>query len=407
MLFFVIFNLFGSSILIRTAVSLTQEQFFTSHPNNVVIINPHRHTPGASLEQLDLIRELSYVRSAGYGLHTAVQSRNFDFPSRFRDEVVNCHYFHGFCVFNIVGTNDSTLEIEEGQLQIINGRGFNSSEIEQGLPVLLVSQYFAELNNLFVGDVIEFELFVLGDGYLDDVNSINYEINSQFFIWHTHMIEVEIIGLFESTLDLSVDEIENLFVFGSNALYRQLYAPNLFVEEIILKQHVSHRLFYTEEQLLNANYTESAGMLPPLEIKVAEFTLYDFRDFEAFYQEASTILGSLYDDGYFGIGNIGNWGMNMMQSGMEDISAIIEGFLIFGSLAFILILVLILFHYLHVRRHEIGIYLSLGASKFSLVKQFMGEMYLISLPALMMSFISIHIISNNINAMDASTIYHL
>jgi len=396
-LLFVVSNLIVASLLISQAIHHTVDHFYTTMPNQTVIVTDERHGPGVALEQLDEINSLSYVRNAWYGLHSSVQTSEFNFPLSNDDS--GCLEEFGFCSFRVFGTaSPILLELAENDIELTSGRIFTDEEISQGHQVVIVSEFFAQVNNLHVGDVVTVELRVHGEYALEDEKSLDIRLGN-FYLWYTHEIEMEIVGLFGAIIELPERDREWFLKHGSGGLYRQFYAPNGFVNQILTTQYDIHKMFYTEEEIAMADTTDlGLALLPSLEIKSAIFTLYDFRDFDAFYAQAAEILGQLYDEHYFHIGSFMGFGIGPMSQGMDSMQDIIQNFLRTTIITCIILIGLTILLFFKDRRHELGIYMSLGSKKIKIVAQLILEISFVALPSIILSFFTGGLLANRLNA---------
>jgi len=136
LLLFIISNLIIASLLILQAINVTMTHFYTNMPNQIPIIIQPRHDECEdcylSLDQLTEISSLSYVRQASFGLHAALSSRKLAYPvaAGFDGSAETCLHITGRCMFWLEGVSGlQMLELEENQLQIIEGRFFEETEI--------------------------------------------------------------------------------------------------------------------------------------------------------------------------------------------------------------------------------------------------------------------------------------
>ena len=97
------------------------------------------------------------------------------------------------------------IELNNGDIEVIQGRFYNQQEVENGDKVILVMSDFATQNNLEIGDKIKFS-------YLNDYSYLTDYIDEKDLF-----IEYEIIGIFEGNV-LPVSNGYNSDVYEDNLL---------------------------------------------------------------------------------------------------------------------------------------------------------------------------------------------
>jgi len=147
----IIFNLIVGALLISRKLEQTAEHFYRNMPNQVGITQGHDvHSEPLSLEALDQIRDLPYVRSSRYGLVSYLTTRLHIFdefqemiPAADRDSEFRLNPIH---IWGLAESN--ILEFEQGIFELGQGRFFSNEEINELLPVIIIPEAFAELNGL-------------------------------------------------------------------------------------------------------------------------------------------------------------------------------------------------------------------------------------------------------------------
>ena len=234
----------------------------------------------------------------------------------------------------IIGTNNTAKNtlFSRGILKLKQGRHLEQNDRKK----IMIHEVFAQKNNLKIGDKVEIDLINTGD------------IKTE-----TQKTKFEIIGIFsgkkqEKYTGLSSDFSENTIFSDFKTTMQSLNLPE-------------------SEGLLSkiTLYTESADQLEKAITKTEKLNI----DWSKYKIEKNNAAFKDTLESIAGVKNI----INLMTY------LIIIG----GSVVLSLILIL----WLRERIYEIGILLSIGTSKLQIVLQFIIELVLISIPAIISSFI--------------------
>ena len=388
-LIFIITNLMiGATLVLRTTYQ-TREHFYTRMPNQILVANTSDALP---LEALDAIRDLPYVRHSNYILTRRLSSFSLvEFYEEGGLDHINlvgtdfCLEF-GLCGFSFRGVSSTTLpEINDGIFELTSGRMFLPEELENLSPVAVISQPLADLNNLVVGDIMTFEV-TAGDPRLNFTENVN-PFDDLFF---GTPIEIEIIGLFE--IQQSISPMYESII--RTETYGLIFAPNLLISHVNETNRDLFHEHFTEEEI-----TEMLSDAPSLEIMLnnnlhyAFFYLYDFRDYDAFYEQARRLLPEPAE-----IGTLEHFGFDGMSRSMGEIQGIINTFLFVSMAACLLVVGLTIMLFFRDRRHEIGIYMSLGQTKLKVLVQLSIEIIFVVIPAFVISFFTGNWVATQLNS---------
>ena len=134
---------------------------------------------------------------------------------------------HGYIA---TSNKDNMIEFENGLYEIVEGRFYNNQEIKNGERVILVTSEYARLNNLKLGDMIEFygDVECVGCEVVYDSLCNYYPDNFD------GIIEFEIIGIYNNynvnDYDTFIHEglTENLFLAPQSAVidFENMYAKS-------------------------------------------------------------------------------------------------------------------------------------------------------------------------------------
>jgi len=387
-LMFIIIHLFLGSVLILRTIDATMDHLFTQMPNQFAFsLNPAitRESEGATLETMDEIRNLSYVRSMRYSLSTVLQNStgliphdpdSFFLPSRCPERNV--------CNFLMQGVSEPFFfELEEGSLIMTDGRTFLSEELEASLNVVLVSSEFAALNNLAIGDTLPMETEIL---HPDLWHAVTIDNHLDYLV-HTEPFELKIIGFFEFTRPVS-ESVQDII---SSELNSTFFVPNGFVASFFERVSELNDYYFTEEEL----NLLSASTLFRYAGHIADgfISLYDLRDAEAFEEQTLLLLPDSYT-----LRTPEFMGLDSVRSSMGSIHNIMNRFLYGAVAASILIIGFTVMLFWKDRHHEIGIYLALGKNKLGVLVQLLLENAWIVLPICILSFFSGNWLANHLNS---------
>jgi len=288
-----------------------------------------------------------------------------------------------FPLQGVRSTNPSDLEL--GIISLTSGRFMTEIELEQGSPVAVISEAFAEINDLQIGST-----FILEDNIYDDVLMYESGIMANFMYWHLddfliaqEVVEVEVIGIFDvnnSNLYIDRDNAWGIAVYLAE-LYNTIYLPFQLQESM-----VRNLLPYTMELIerranLHGNVLVQTNLTDELPLELtAIFTLHDPRDLSAFAEAAAGILPEGW--GIYDFSNAFAPIASSMDSMLEIADLIFWG----GILATIVVLGLVITLFLRDRQQEIGIYRALGESKQKIMGQILIEILLISMIGIVFAF---------------------
>lgn len=309
------------------------------------------------------IGDLPQVRTFDYSINLSfdIVAENLDPWLSFAHNEIEHHYRmeNGFGVelgISGVATVDF-LDIRSNFIELIAGRHFTEEELtaESGdrFPVLLASG-FAQTNGLTIGSGFDVRVLIRDKQILEDGR---YELD-----WNSEptlgaVFPLEVIGIFElipPPLAEGSDFFEQ-FVHSSQESRRQhrMYVPNLIAQEIL------HELV---SELPTVDLNDSFQNI---------FLLHDPLDFEDFAQAVQNMPGNWRAIDYSrGFGDI-----SLAMIHLQDIADLILLMAIIATITMIGLLVLL---FLNDRKHEMGVYLALGARKKGIVFQICTEVMILA-----------------------------
>ena len=260
--------------------------------------------------------------------------------------------------FPLRGVNYApVLDIANGTATLVEGRVFSEEDIVKANYVVLISDKLAEQNNVFVGDIIM--------------------LNNEFQIWKEGDVEpekivrdiaLEVIGIFSPKVNTNQEENGGWIDYTP---FNRMYVPNGVVN--------AENRWMTEQYMIA--YPDS-GITPDQLERVyinPVFVLNNPEEVESFRTEAMTYLPDYYkvivsSDAY-----------DSVAGPIKFIGSLSNTILYVAIGATILILSLVVILFLRDRKHELGIYLSLGESKSKVMAQILIEVVAIAVLGITLS----------------------
>ena len=308
--------------------------------------------------------------------------------------------------------NEVLFDEEIGLISLMDGRHFTSEELAEGASVVWVSADFALTNELRLGDKFNLENKVWDWRYLHENDPFNFSMRS--FEWdnlyRSETIEFEVIGIFEPQVEF-IHTMDNSFQMLElhSRLLNRIYLPNEKIQKIQefqayylaqvtpdwernpnVNEWVNH-YFSSHSSLIIEDRTNfqfvlqlrNMGNLDSIRQEIDEL-LPDFWVVEDFSEDFSIIIAS--------------------TETLEWLFDIILYSVIGGGILISCLLFLLLFMG---RKHEIGIYLSLGLKKYKIFLQFFVEMGLVVFVSISLSLIGNFFFANNLShSLLRREIYH-
>lgn len=428
-LVFVLGAFLSSAISIRNAIHQTEENLRTQLPavaslgwefSEGQLVNGMIHLEFPTYEMIIDVGQLSYVQAYDfsgsshlfshelrmvrplfeeYSSFEEIFSNNVELQNGLTSLSLGLRSHGGLVeIFNAKGVSVSKpADFQLELVSLVSGRLMVEEELEQGLPVIVISQQLAIENDLQIGSVITLEYNVF-----DDVAMMEADIMTPFLYWHLEefifvqeTFEFEVIGLFEVNSDILHidDETAEYAAFILNDLYNQIYLPYQ-----LLAGTIQTLAPYITENFVAREYWNYGGVsveFPSLEetplILDSIFILDDPRHLHAFSEAAAVILPE-----YWNIYDFSN-AFAPMTSSMDTMLEISNLIFIGAIVATIICLGLLIMLFLKDRKFELGIYQALGESKHRIASQILIEIVVISTFAMSFAFFAGSVVANTIS----------
>ena len=334
-------------------------------------------------ETLPLITELPYVSMYDISQQRAMFSLYLRrYLARYNDTLVFIPPGMGFASFILRGfSSTDIIYFDAGQLELVSGRSFVQEEMEvddkEQSFAAIVSLPFALYNDVWEGDTILLSsLLAVSTKPIDD--------HERVAGYQTVDFKFEIIGIWNYVNRLTEFQGSRELAFlGHEDHLNSIFVPNWVLQNIV----TTTRDFDTQVSEISNSFVISI----PYNTTNAYFILSDPRYTEDFRLAASEILPTgVYLDDY-------SIRFAAVQGSMAQVLEI-TNFAMWSSIMigiFFLFLVVVLF--LYDRRHEVGIYVALGARKSKIILKFVIEIFILAFTGITVALFVGNFISNQLS----------
>lgn len=322
-----------------------------------------------SEEQINEIGEMPYVKEYDYSIGSYVPVDSFktiSYNDVTEDDDTTFYGGEETSYVSIKGTNATEpMDFKDKKVVLVDGRTFTAEDAEDGGYRAIISSRIASENSLSVGDQLtldgQYQKYDQETGATELLKGADYVI--------------EVIGIFEpTTVEVEQDENNpNSDPFMVADQFNSFYMTNEAVKEINRSQYEVGKA--NEPELYTEDFDE---MFYPTPI----YVLNSPDDVEAFREEVTPLVPQYFKvilstDKYDEVG-----------SGMNRLAQISGYVVIIAVIATLIIISLVVILFLRDRKHELGIYLSLGEKRQNVVFQIIVELLVISLVAMCLSLVT-------------------
>ncbi|MGL5042723.1 MAG: FtsX-like permease family protein [Culicoidibacterales bacterium] len=262
------------------------------------------------------------------------------------------------------------MDIEQNVIRLKQGRTFTKSEINNGSSVVIINNKVAETNNLKIGDTISVKN---GTEKATSEKKISQE-------------KIEYTGVRDVVL-----EIIGIIEHKNESLPGKMDQQKQVIDEIdaskINKMYVPHKKI-VEEQIFIEQLLEAEGIMDgKKQLYSPIYVLHNIADVADFKQKVTEKISPSYQT----ISTLDSY--DHFAGGFNTLEQM-STYVLYGTISsFILLFSLMLLLFLRDRKYEIGVYLSLGARKSSVICQIIVEVMLVTLISLSASLVSASLVS--------------
>ncbi|MGY3777637.1 ABC transporter permease [Isobaculum melis] len=319
-----------------------------------------------SVDQIKKIGEQPAVKYYDYSTTAYSSSKTVK-----RYEVEDAAIMGGMNQFQVKGIHYApVLDFAEGKGKIVDGRIFNQEEIDKDQNVAIISDKLAEKNNLHVGDTMVFQT---------EVYAAEFSENGQLEVTDTRDFVLEIVGIFEQTAAKKEDNKDNKKEKDVQKMFMDTeYLNTIYTSAGVVNAEND----FSSEAFLKANPELSEKDVPNDPMYTPIYVLKSPEDIETFKTDIKDLMPKNYivkttADEY-----------DSIAAPIKSMSKLSSYVLIVSVIAAVLIIGLVVLLFLRDRKHELGIYLSLGERKGKVLGQVMLEVLIVSIVGITLSVFS-------------------
>ena len=279
----------------------------------------------------------------------------------------------------------SMIEIEDGEYQIVEGRFYNEDEIKNGSLVCVISQNLATQNGVGIGDNITLSS-QYASSYVKSMGLTEEDFENSF----------EVIGIFTHNHPITPDATNYDYTYPYENPDNMIFMPTstTYMANLTASQK---QFDYQKEQYPDNEYYQNDDNRPSLEnmernIYIENVTLLlsdplDVEDFVEDYQGTISQFTSL---------NANNEEFKKLAKPLDTLSMYANFIVWLVVINAIVIISLVTALTLKTREYEIGVLLSIGASKIKVIAQFFVELALVAILGFSLSVASGSLIAKKI-----------
>ncbi len=282
----------------------------------------------------------------------------------------------------------SMIEIEDNEFQIVEGRFYSQEDIDNYNNVVVVSEAFAELNNLSVGDHFEITMYdsaSLNNGYLSQYNITEEETR----------LDLEVIGIYSHNRQITPDSERFDYTFPYENYDNVFLMPmtSLIAYQVPISQKIfdhDAELYPDQEYYQNPNNRPSMDNLSQYGLSEVTLLLNDPLEVDQFIEDYNGNLRQFIKL------DANNEEFERLSRPLDTLSLYANFIVWLVVINAIIIITLVTALTLKTREYEIGVLLSVGASKLKIVAQFFVELAIIAIIGFTLSIVTGSMIANQV-----------
>ena len=258
----------------------------------------------------------------------------------------------------------SMIEFEEGDYELLDGRFYTQEEIDNGELVCLVSRAFAETNGLTVGDDITLSCSYLSS-YMNQSGVEQEDLDNVF----------EVIGIYDHHNQILPGSSNYDYCYPYENPDNMIFMPttSYYVAQLVAQQKQFD--YYATQYPDDYNEDDRPSMENMernLYLDAVTLLLNDPLDVDAFVENYNPTLARFMKL------NANNEEFNNLSKPLDTLSMYANFIIWLVVINAVVIITLVTALTLKTREYEIGVLLSIGASKIKIVAQFFVELAIIA-----------------------------
>ncbi len=280
------------------------------------------------------------------------------------------------------------IEFEDGEYQIVNGRFYNQEEINDGALVCVISENLASANGVSVGDEIS-----LAHGYLSSFYK-RMDMSEEDFD-----LSVRVVGIFSHNNPLTPDMSNYDYASPYENPDNMIFMPTTSVYLASLPMQQKSYDYYSSQNPDDEFYSDpdnrpsEENMEENMYIENVTFLLDDPLNVEQFVEDHQNSLSQ------FASLDANNDEFKRLAKPLDTLSMYARFIIWLVVINAIVIITLVTALTLKTREYEIGVLLSIGASKMKVIAQFFIELAIVALIGFSLSVLSGSLIAKRIGNM--------
>lgn len=347
----------------------------------------YEHYPRITIDDIEKVVKDERVKTANtltFNQYYLPEDNSIEFVrlnNKEEESMDNSQNKNGSPVFGVrANMFPDMIEFDDGTYTIVEGRFYNQEEIDNGSNVVVISKALAELNGLNVGDSLTVQTANLAE---EEVKKIIEATNYQ----GTATVELEIVGIFESKMKITPDNPGFDWISPNENIDNFLLMPATTNAAATIELEQASWDYYATQNP-NDEYFSDIDNRPSLEnkswlyISDATILLNDPLEVDEFVEDYNGTLGE-----YKKL-NANNEEFERLSRPLDTLSLFSNFIVWLVVINAVVIITLVTALTLKTREYEIGVLLSLGASKIQVMAQFFVELAIIAVLGFTLSVVS-------------------
>ena len=282
----------------------------------------------------------------------------------------------------------SMIEIEDGDYKIVEGSFYSREDIDNANKKVLVSKAFADLNGIKVGDTISFYT-------VSPAETSTYYAEISDLTDDDIKAELEVIGIFEHNKTITPDSQNYDYISPYENLDNMFLMPGTTLEGLTVPFQQKLFDYYAsinpdDEYYSNPDNRPTYNDASKINLGTVTLLLNDPLEVDQFVEDYKDKLGD-----YKKI-SVDNEEFKKLSKPLDTLNLYADFIVWLVVINAVVIITLVTALTLKTREYEIGVLLSLGASKFKIVAQFFTELVLVAVLGFTLSIGTGSLIANKV-----------
>ena len=270
----------------------------------------------------------------------------------------------------------SMIEFEDGNWKIVKGNFYTQKDINEANNVAIISKALAETNNIDIGDSIRISLDQPGSAWLKNAGISDEDIIG----------ELEVVGIYEHDKAITPDNERYAYTYPYENYDNMILVPGTTMNTLRVRmtqiQFDNFAQLYPEEEYYKDPANRPTGDLSEIALSEITILLNDPLVVDDFVKEHSENVKD------FTKLNANNKEFDKMSKPLDTLNLYATFIVWLVVINAIVIITLVTALTLKTREYEIGVLLSLGATKLKVIAQFFIELALVALLGFSLSIAS-------------------